>query len=226
MVTGTLCPAVIVTGREIPVSENSALLRLADETVTLAPAALRLLDWLTLVPTVALPKLNVVGAMVSVPGAVPVPESETFKVELEAFDTTAMPPLRLAADCGANNALKVTLAPGLSVRGTVSPLMLNPVPVAVACEMVTLDPPVFVSESVKVRLLPTWALPKARLAGLAVSWPAAGAGLMVNVRLAPPVPPLLVALSVTVDVPAAVGVPEINPVELLNDRPAGNPVAP
>ena len=95
--------------------------------------------------------------------------SETVKVELEALETTVMPPLALAADCGTNIALKVTLAPGLSVRGTFSPLMLNPVPVAVACEMVTLDPPVFVSESVKVRLLPTWALPKARLAGLEVS---------------------------------------------------------
>jgi len=49
---------------------------------------------------------------------------------------------------------------------------------------------------------------------------------MVNVRLAPPVPPLLVALSVTVDVPTAVGVPEINPDVLLTDNPAGNPVAP
>jgi len=50
--------------------------------------------------------------------------------------------------------------------------------------------------------------------------------LMVNVRLALPVPPLLVALSVTVDVPAAVGVPEINPDVPLTDNPAGNPVAP
>jgi hypothetical protein len=49
---------------------------------------------------------------------------------------------------------------------------------------------------------------------------------MVNVRLALPVPPLLLALSVTVDVPTAVGVPEINPVPLFTDRPAGNPVAP
>jgi hypothetical protein len=49
---------------------------------------------------------------------------------------------------------------------------------------------------------------------------------MFNVRLALPAPPLLLALSVTVDVPAAVGVPEINPVVLLTDKPAGNPVAP
>ena len=110
-------------------------------------------------------------------GAVPVPESETFKVELEAFDTTAMPPLTLAADCGANTALNGTLAPGLSTNGTLSPLMLNPVPVAVACEIVTLDEPVFVIESAKVTLLPTWALPKARLAGLALSWPGAACAL-------------------------------------------------
>jgi len=102
-------------------------------------------------------------------GAVPVPESETAKVELEALDITVMPPFTLAADCGVNTALKGTLAPGLRTKGTLNPLMLNPDPVAVACEIVTLDPPVFVSEFVKVTLLPTWALPKARLAGLAVS---------------------------------------------------------
>ncbi len=52
------------------------------------------------------------------------------------------------------------------------------------------------------------------------------AGLMVSVKVAFAVPPLLVALSVTVDVPAAVGVPEINPFPLLTDNPAGKPVAP
>jgi hypothetical protein len=49
---------------------------------------------------------------------------------------------------------------------------------------------------------------------------------MVNVRLALPVPPLLLALSVTVDVAAVAGVPEINPFPLLSDNPAGKPVAP
>jgi hypothetical protein len=80
-----------------------------------------------------------------------------------------MPPLTLAADCGVKTALKGTLAPGLSTNGTLNPLMLNPAPVAVACEIVTLDPPVLVSEFAKVTLLPTWALPKARFAGLEVS---------------------------------------------------------
>jgi hypothetical protein len=49
---------------------------------------------------------------------------------------------------------------------------------------------------------------------------------MVSVRVAFPVPPLLVALRVTVELPAAVGVPEINPVPLFTVNPAGNPVAP
>ena len=40
-----------------------------------------------------------------------------------------------------------------------------------------------------------------------------------------PVPPALVALRVTDDVPAVVGVPEIKPVAVLIDKPAGNPAA-
>jgi hypothetical protein len=53
---------------------------------------------------------------------------------------------------------------------------------------------------------------------------AAGATVRVSVPVPEPAP--FVALSVTVEVPAAVGVPEINPVPLLTDSPAGNPVAP
>ena len=51
------------------------------------------------------------------------------------------------------------------------------------------------------------------------------AGLIVMTRVALPVPPALVALMVTLDVPAVVGVPEINPVLVFTDKPAGNPVA-
>jgi len=49
---------------------------------------------------------------------------------------------------------------------------------------------------------------------------------MVRVKVAFAVPPLLLALSVTVDVAAVGGVPEINPFPLLPDNPAGKPVAP
>lgn len=53
-----------------------------------------------------------------------------------------------------------------------------------------------------------------------------GALAIVNIREALPVPPLLVALTVTLEVPATAGVPEIRPVEVLTARPAGRPDAP
>lgn len=53
-----------------------------------------------------------------------------------------------------------------------------------------------------------------------------GAAVTVNTSVALPVPPLLVALRVTLNVPATVGVPEITPVEVLRARPVGRPEAP
>ena len=50
-----------------------------------------------------------------------------------------------------------------------------------------------------------------------------GSGLLiVKVKVALPVPPELVALMVTLYVPAVVGVPEIKPVLVFTDRPAGS----
>jgi hypothetical protein len=69
------------------------------------------------------------------------------------------------------------------------------------------------------------ALPTVPLA-LVVLVIAGGATAIVTVRVALPVPPAFVALSVTVEVPAAVGVPEITPVAVFTIRPVGNPVAP
>ena len=51
------------------------------------------------------------------------------------------------------------------------------------------------------------------------------AELTVRVRLALPVPPELVALTVAIEVPAVVGVPEINPVVPLTASPGGKPLA-
>ena len=51
------------------------------------------------------------------------------------------------------------------------------------------------------------------------------AGLMVSASVAVPVPPLLVAVSVTVDVPAVVAVPEIKPLVVFTVNPEGSPVA-
>ena len=51
------------------------------------------------------------------------------------------------------------------------------------------------------------------------------ATVTVIVKALVPVPAVLVARSVTADVAAVVGVPEINPVAVLIVSPAGNPVA-
>ena len=53
-----------------------------------------------------------------------------------------------------------------------------------------------------------------------------GGGLIVKVKVALPVPPELVALIVTLYVPAVVGVPEITPVVVFTVKPAGSPLAP
>ncbi len=50
--------------------------------------------------------------------------------------------------------------------------------------------------------------------------------MIVRLSVALPVPPLLVALIVTVDAPTAVGVPVINPLPVSTDNPGGKPVAP
>ena len=68
-------------------------------------------------------------------------------------------------------------------------------------------------------------MPWVPLAVVALVMTGAGAA-MVRVSVAMPVPVELVALSVMVEVPAAVGVPEISPLEVLTDRPEGSPVAP
>lgn len=60
-------------------------------------------------------------------------------------------------------------------------------------------------------------IPEKRLEG--------GGTLIVTANVADPVPKPLVALNVTLDVPAAVGVPAMTPVVVLIESPAGNPAA-
>ena len=53
-----------------------------------------------------------------------------------------------------------------------------------------------------------------------------GTAATVKFKSTVPVPPLFVALSVTLKFPATVGVPEIKPDVVFTVRPAGNPDAP
>src|SRR5271166_3751859 len=58
MVTATLCPAGIVTGRFNPIMANSELFDWSDETVTAAFEAVSVAVRLALDPTVMFPKLR------------------------------------------------------------------------------------------------------------------------------------------------------------------------
>ena len=107
-------------------------------------------DFVLLLPTCTLPKLRLVGFALRVPAAVAVPERETVKVGLDALLVMVRLPVGVPAVVGANTTLKDLLAPAAKVRGKVSPLTLNPAPVAVTCEMVTLEPPLFVTVSERV----------------------------------------------------------------------------
>jgi hypothetical protein len=70
-----------------------------------------------------------------------------FRVGFEAFDVIVTLPLALAAEAGVNVTVKVAPWPAVNVTGAVIPLRLNPVPLIATCEIVTLDPPVFVTVS-------------------------------------------------------------------------------
>jgi hypothetical protein len=64
-------------------------------------------------------------------------------------------PLAAPLAVGEKTTVNDVLWPAFRVTGKASPLKLNPVPLAAAAEMVILVPPVLVSVSDKLELLPT-----------------------------------------------------------------------
>ena len=64
-VNGMLCPAVIVTGSDKPITANTELFELAAVTVTFAPLALSVPEAVPLSPTVTLPRSRVAGLTVN-----------------------------------------------------------------------------------------------------------------------------------------------------------------
>ena len=65
----------------------------------------------------------------------------------------------------------VVLWDGFNVSGVVMPLRVNPVPVTLACEMLTAVPPVFVRVMVADFVVPSVTLPKASLVGFSANVP-------------------------------------------------------
>ena len=92
---------------------------------------------------------------VRVPCVTPVPESGMLKMESEPLEVMLTLPLAAPLAVGLKSTVKDVLWPAVNVKGKANPLKLNPVPLAVAAEIVRLVPPVLVSASDKLALLPT-----------------------------------------------------------------------
>jgi len=146
-VNDALWPAVIVLGKDNPLRRNSGLLVVAEEMVTLDPVAIRVVVRLLLVPTVTLPKFKALALEVNRPAETPVPARAIARFGFEAFETTAIAPLALPTTLGVKRTLKVTLCPLFRIKGRLKPPKLNPAPVTVACEIVTVEFPEFVTVS-------------------------------------------------------------------------------
>lgn len=82
-----------------------------------------------------------------------------------------MLPVAAPATVGENFAAKDVLCPAARVAGTDRPVMANPLPDALPCEMVMLAVPEFVNVTFTDPLAPSSKLPKLMLAGFAVRFP-------------------------------------------------------
>ena len=153
-VNEVLWPAFNVKGKASPLRLNPLPLAEAAEIVRLDPPELvSVSDKLALLPTCTLPNARLVGLAFSVPCVTPVPESGMLK--LEAVEVILTLPLAEQLVVGEKSTVKEVLWPAFNVKGKASPLKLKPLPLAVAAEIVRLDPPVLVRVSDKLALLPT-----------------------------------------------------------------------
>jgi len=95
----------------------------------------------------------------------------TLDGELEALLTSETLPVVVPVTVGANCTLRLLDCPAESVRGKVCPVILKPAPLTAAWERVKLPVPALLKVTVCVLAVPTSTSPKARLIGLALSWP-------------------------------------------------------
>jgi hypothetical protein len=202
-------PAVRVTGREIPLTTNSALVLLADEIVTEDPLAVRVPDNALLDPVATLPKFSVPGANANCPAAVPLPDSAIFIWLFEALDEMSKCPEAAPAELAVKTTPKVKLCPAPRFAGSVSSVTAKAALDGLACEMFTLVVPVFVRVAVRVRDCPVNRLPKSKAEGKAEIWPAAATPAPVKDTVA-------VLLWIRLR-PAAVALTEIEPLTFPTD---------
>jgi hypothetical protein len=102
---------------------------------------------------------------------VPDPDKAITSGEPGALLAIETLPVALPAAVGENFAVNDVLCPAVSVCGVARPVMLNPVPDALPCEIATLAVPEFFKVTLTDPLEPTSKLPKLMLVGFAVRLP-------------------------------------------------------
>lgn len=159
--------AAIVNGALIPEMPNPVPETLTDETETvLEPPFDKVMVWELLVPVETFPKAAFDGIAESC-GWVAMPLSAMFSGEFGALLVIEMLPVSLPPTVGAKRTVKVALCPAVRVLGVIKPLILNPVPVAVACEIARLAVPLLVKVMVWELFPPVATEPKVTTEGLA-----------------------------------------------------------
>ena len=103
------------------------------------------------------------------PAAIPVPDSGILRLGFAPLEVMLMLPVAAPLLVGANTTVNDMLCPAFSVTGTVMPFKLNPLPPAVAAEMVTAVPPEFVRVPESDFDVLVCTLPKLKLEGFGES---------------------------------------------------------
>lgn len=199
------CPALRVSGVEIPLAAKSLAFTLTCEIVRLVFPLFVIVTLLEPeLPTVTPVKLTLAGLAERVTeAAAPVPLSATAFGELGALLEMTTLPDKLPAAVGANSALNVVLCPAASVAGVFRPLMLKPEPLAAICAIVRVAVPVFVTVKLCDFVWPSTTLPKAKLAGVTLRPACAPVPLSAIVKGDPLA--LLVITTAPVTLPVAAG---------------------
>src|ERR1700691_3853395 len=104
----------------------------------------------------------------------PMPVSDSNTLASDALLVNVTPPLRATAEAGPYVTVKVIDCPDDSVVPLETPLAVKPAPATVAFENVTVEGPELETVNFCVTLLPTFTLPKLKLAGLTVRYPGEG----------------------------------------------------
>jgi hypothetical protein len=138
-------------------------------------------------------------------GVVPVPESATTSGEFVALLTTVTLPVRLPAEAGANATLKEVDCPAARLSGSAIPVVVKPAPLALICEMETLEFPVLEIVTFCVAVVPVVRLPKLNEAGDAESWRVVEMPVPLNETTSGEFAVLLISVMLPETVPAEAG---------------------